>query len=72
MVILTRRPLEGEAFSVLQEQIESISAIAQLDNIPMASGTVRITVGNTEPEGLNVTTALRFESYPEYDDFQGN
>ena len=38
----------------------------------MKSGVVTITVGNTEPEGLDVSTALRFESYPEYDDFQGN
>ncbi len=72
MVILTRRPLEGQAFSVLKEQIESISAISESDNRPMSSGNVTITVGNTEPEGLDVTTALRFESYPEYDEFQGN
>ena len=72
MVILTRTPMEGELFSVLKEQIESITAIAQSDNRPMSSGNVTITVGNTETESLDVTTALRFESYREYDDFQKN
>ena len=36
MVILTRTPMEGELFSVLKEQIESITAIAQSDNRPMS------------------------------------
>ena len=36
----------------------------------MSSGNVTITVGNTQPESLDVTTSLRFESYREYDDFQ--
>ena len=62
--------MEGELFSVLKEQIESITAIAQSDNRPMSSGNVTITVGNTETESLDVTTALRFESYRKYDDFQ--
>ena len=69
---LTRTPMEGELFSVLKEQIGSITAIAQSDNRPMSSGNVTITVGNTETESLDVTTALRFESYREYDDFQKN
>ena len=70
MVIMTRTPIEGEAFSVLEEQIENITNIAQSNNRPMSSGNVTITVGNTVPASLDVTTSLRFESYREYDDFQ--
>ncbi len=63
MVIMTRTPIEGEAFSVLKERIENITNIAQSNNRPMSSGNVTITVGNTVPASLDVTTSLRLESY---------
>ena len=70
MVIMTRRPLEGQVFSVLEEQVQSIASIAQLENTPIVRGLVTVTVGNQVPEGIDVTTNLIFRSYPEYDDFQ--
>ena len=70
MVIMTRRPLEGQVFSVLEEQVQNITSIAQSGNTPIARGLVTVTVGNQVPEGIDVTTNLIFRSYPEYDDFQ--
>ena len=70
MVIMTRRPLEGQVFSVLEEQVQNIASIAQSGNTPIARGLVTVTVGNQVPEGIDVTTNLIFKSYPEYDDFQ--
>ena len=70
MVIMTRRPLEGQVFSVLEEQVQSIASIAQSENTPIVRGLVTVTVGNQVPEGIDVTTNLIFRSYPEYDDFQ--
>ena len=46
MVIMTRRPLEGQAFSVLEEQVQNIASIAKSGNTPIARGLVTITVGN--------------------------
>lgn len=70
MVVMTRRPLEGQVFSVLEEQVQSIASIAQSENTPIVRGLVTVTVGNQVPEGIDVTTNLIFRSYPEYDDFQ--
>jgi len=70
MVVMTRRPLEGQVFSVLEEQVQSIASIAQSENTPIVRGLVTVTVGNQVPEGIDVTTNLIFKSYPEYDDFQ--
>ena len=70
MVVMTRRPLEGPVFSVLEEQVQSIASIAQSENTPIVRGLVTVTVGNQVPEGIDVTTNLIFRSYPEYDDFQ--
>ena len=70
MVIMTRRPLEGQVFSVLEEQVQSIASIAQSENTPIVRGLVTVTVGNQVPEGIDVTTNLIFRSYAEYDDFQ--
>ena len=70
MVVMTRRPLEGQVFSVLEEQVQSIATIAQSENTPIVRGLVTVTVGNQVPEGIDVTTNLIFRSYPEYDDFQ--
>ena len=70
MVVMPRRPLEGQVFSVLEEQVQSIASIAQSENTPIVRGLVTVTVGNQVPEGIDVTTNLIFRSYPEYDDFQ--
>ena len=70
MVVMTRRPREGQVFSVLEEQVQSIASIAQSENTPIVRGLVTVTVGNQVPEGIDVTTNLIFRSYPEYDDFQ--
>ena len=70
MVVMTRRPLEGQVFSVLEEQVQSIASIAQSEHTPIVRGLVTVTVGNQVPEGIDVTTNLIFRSYPEYDDFQ--
>ena len=65
MVVMTRRPLEGQVFSVLEEQVQSIASIAQSENTPIVRGLVTVTVGNQVPEGIDVTTHLLFRHYPE-------